>query len=113
MQQGVQTDATCNMQQRWELLANNVASVYTGLKVWPVSNFAQQHASTFNKMQQGVQTDATCNMQQRWELLANNVASVCMQPKTSFGLIRDGLFTNWKFGFVFDPRLHDLQRSCT
>ena len=23
--------------------------------------------------------------------------------------IRDSLFTNWKFGFVFDPRLYDLQ----
>ena len=32
MQQGVQTDATCNIQQCWELLANNVASVCTGLK---------------------------------------------------------------------------------
>ena len=30
MQQGVQTDATCNIQQCWELLANNVASVCTG-----------------------------------------------------------------------------------
>ena len=29
-QQGVQTDATCNMQQFWELLAKNVASVCTG-----------------------------------------------------------------------------------
>ena len=29
--------------------------------------------------------------------------------KTSRGLIRDGLFTNWKFGFVSDPQLHDLQ----
>ena len=28
---------------------------------------------------------------------------------TSCGLIRDGLFTNWKLGFVFDPRLHGLQ----
>ena len=28
---------------------------------------------------------------------------------TSFGLIGDGLFTYWKFGFVFDPRLYDLQ----
>ena len=27
MQQGVQTDATCNIQQCWELLVNNVASV--------------------------------------------------------------------------------------
>ena len=28
MQQGVQTDATCNIQQCWELLANNVTSVW-------------------------------------------------------------------------------------
>ena len=33
MQQGVQTDATCNIQQCWGLLANNVASVWTGLKM--------------------------------------------------------------------------------
>ena len=33
MQQGVQTDATSNMQQCWELLANNVASVCTQLKL--------------------------------------------------------------------------------
>ena len=32
MQQGVQTDGTRNIQQCWELLANNVASVCTGLK---------------------------------------------------------------------------------
>ena len=32
MQKGVQTDATCNIQKCWELLANNVASVCTGLK---------------------------------------------------------------------------------
>ena len=31
MQQGVQTDTTCNIPQFWELLANNVASVCTGL----------------------------------------------------------------------------------
>ena len=30
MKQGVQMDATCNIQQCWELLANNVASVCTG-----------------------------------------------------------------------------------
>ena len=29
--------------------------------------------------------------------------------KTSCGLIRDCLSTNWKFGFVFDPWLYDLQ----
>ena len=32
MQQGVQTDVTCNIQQCWELLANNVGSFCTGLK---------------------------------------------------------------------------------
>ena len=31
MQQGVQTEATCNIQQYWDLLANNVSSVCTGL----------------------------------------------------------------------------------
>ena len=31
MKQGVQTGATCNIQQCWELLANNVASVCKGL----------------------------------------------------------------------------------
>ena len=35
-----------------------------GLKVWPVSNFEQQHVTTSNNIQQGVQTDVTCNVQQ-------------------------------------------------
>ena len=29
--------------------------------------------------------------------------------KTSCGLIQDGLFTNWQFGSLTDPWLHDLQ----
>ena len=29
--------------------------------------------------------------------------------KTSFRLVGDGLFTRWKVGLVFDPRLYDLQ----
>ena len=33
MQQSVQTDATCNIQQCWELLGNKVASVFTGLNI--------------------------------------------------------------------------------
>ena len=33
MQQDVQTDATCNIQQCWELLVNNVASVCTQPKL--------------------------------------------------------------------------------
>ena len=30
--------------------------------------------------------------------------------KISYGLVWDGLFTNWKFGFAFDRRLRDIQR---
>ena len=37
-------------EQCWELLANNVASVWTGLKVWPVSNFARQLPTTRNRV---------------------------------------------------------------
>ena len=42
---------------------NNVASICTGLKVWLVSNFAQQRTKASNNMQQGVkQTQhVTCN----------------------------------------------------
>ena len=58
MQQGVQTDATCNIQQCWELLANNATSVCTGLKIctfWTRSNESHlysnkiPHAFIWNK----------------------------------------------------------------
>ena len=52
-----------------DLLAKNVAHICSGLKVWPVSNFAKQRATTSSNKQQGVQTDATCT--------SNNVASFC------------------------------------
>ena len=49
IQQGVQTDATCDIQQCWELLASNVASVCTGLKSLTgfkfMRNNSQQHAT--------------------------------------------------------------------
>ena len=35
MQQDVQTDATCNIQQCWELLVNNVASICTQPNMTP------------------------------------------------------------------------------
>ena len=46
MQQGVQTDATRNIQQCWELLANNVASVCTRLQVtiYPVIHISSCRA---------------------------------------------------------------------
>ena len=78
----VQTDPTLlryasaitEQKKCWELLAE---------KFKPVSNFAQQYATTSNNMQQGVQTDATCNIQQCWDLVANNVASVWMGLKAA------------------------------
>ena len=42
MQQAVQTDATCNI-QHWELLANNVASVCTGLNTFNVIYLVECH----------------------------------------------------------------------
>ena len=42
LQQGVQTDATCNIKQCWELLVNNVASVCTGLKM-PVGELSHSN----------------------------------------------------------------------
>ena len=38
-QRGVQTDATCNIQQCWELLINNFASVCTQPKEWSAPNW--------------------------------------------------------------------------
>ena len=42
MQQAVQMDATCNI-QHWELLANNVASVCTGLNTSNVIYLVEYH----------------------------------------------------------------------
>ena len=73
-------------------------------KVWPVSNFLQQHATTSKNMQQGVQTDATCNIQQCWELLANNVASICTglqivgENTDKPGKIRHARTTHYRLG---------------
>ena len=55
----VQTDSTL---LRYAYTKEKLGVV--GWKVWPVSNFAQHHATTSNNVQQGVQTDATCNIQQ-------------------------------------------------
>ena len=38
-QRGVQTDATCNIQQCWELLVNNFASICTQPKEWSAPNW--------------------------------------------------------------------------
>ena len=82
----MQTDATSHniVACCWGFLANSVASVCTGLKVWPVSNYMQQVPTSANKCQHccgSMQTDATCWVQQCCLLLVNNVASVCMGLK--------------------------------
>ena len=67
MKQGVETDATCNINQ-----------CLHGAKSLTGSNFAQQLPTTRNNMQQGVQTDPT----------PNNVASV------STGLLKGDALMN-------------------
>ena len=42
-------------------------------------------------------------------MTSDNVETSSRQTVELLVEIRDGLFTNWKFGFVFDPRLYDLQ----
>ena len=71
----VQTDATCNIQQCWELLAYNIASVCKNQFQTPAQqvttpNNPQQHATS-------VQTDATCNIQHCWELFRGVVGQQC------------------------------------
>ena len=77
-----------------------------GWKLWPVSNFAQQHPTTWNR---AVQTDATCNIQQCWELLANNVASVSTGPKTE----GSKEFNFWKYFYFALSENYLLQRHAT
>ena len=55
-----------NPQQCWELLANSVASVCTGLKLWPVSNFAQQHPTTCNRVCKRTQHVTSNNVGSCW-----------------------------------------------
>ena len=53
-----------------------VASVYTLLKLLPVSNIGHQIPITCNNMQQGMQTDPTCNIQQ-WCVRLHGASDVC------------------------------------
>ena len=79
----MQTDATSHyiVACCWGFLANNVASVCTGLKVWPKSNYTQQVPTSANIVVVPCKTDATCWAQECCVLLSNNVASVCMGLK--------------------------------
>ena len=48
---------------------NNVASVCTGLKVWPVSNFAQQHPTTCNRVCKRTQHVTSNNVGSCWSTM--------------------------------------------
>ena len=65
MQQGVQTDATCNIQQCWELLASNVASVSTGLKASPTGLAVRMISSSEDSLLLSIQYGLLGNMTTR------------------------------------------------
>ena len=102
----MQTDATSDniVACCWGVLANNVASVCMGLKVWPVSKYTQQvptllwfHANGQNMLGP---TILRVVGQQWCVLLANNVASVCMGLTTVFDFMRPlGVFHQNKIVF--------------
>ena len=89
----MQTDATSHniVACCWGFLANNVASVCMGLKVWAVSNYIQQVPTSANivvvvgtsfvvpkSRTLKAHTNERNKSQQCCVLLPNNVASVCM-----------------------------------
>ena len=115
-----QTDVTSAISSRqhcWMLLANNVASVCMGLKVWPVSNYTQQvptiptllwfHANGRNKSQH-------CWAQQCWVLLANNVGSVCMRLNCLRRRPHEpGYFRKRRFFLRSTPYLKESASTCS
>ena len=82
MKQGVQTDATCNIQQCWELLANNVASVSTGPKTEGSKEFS------FWK-------DFYFALSENY-LLRRHVTHVCFHISISV-ILHHQTLTSWKF----------------
>ena len=71
----MQTDATSHniVACCWGFLANNVASVCMGPKVWSVSNYTQQVPTSANIV--------VVPRKRTQHVGPNNVASVCMGPK--------------------------------
>ena len=65
---------TCNIQQCWELLANNVALVCTGLKVRQVSNLAQQHPTAWNWVCKRTQHVTSNNVGSCWPTILRSFA---------------------------------------
>ena len=62
MQQGVQTNAPCNIQQCWELLADNVASICTGLKASPTGLAVRMISSSEDSLLLSIQYGLPGNM---------------------------------------------------
>ena len=87
MQQGVQTDATCNIQPCWGLLANNVASVCTGLNAEIMSSNPAKDPKFFYRV----------NLQLYLRL---NSVDVCPIDYPSFTLLFVKLAEENEFGIV-------------
>ena len=56
-----------------------------------------------------VHTYNTRNANNYRPYFCRNTVLINLDCKTSCGLIRDGLFTNWQFGLVIDHQQRDLQ----
>ena len=73
MQQGVLTDATCNIEQCWELLVNNVASVCTQPKSPEEGKSAKfGQAACLDEDSSGTDADADLPVEANPHLLSQN-----------------------------------------
>ena len=97
-----------NEQTRPGFLALCVASVCTGIKVLPVSKFAQQLPTTRNNMEQAVQTTQHVTSNNFWELLSNNtkIASIVKKVFTA-NLCIYILGVNSSNGGITNPKCGD------
>ena len=71
MQKGVQTDATCNIQIRWELLVNNVASVCTGLQIPHLEIRDSSLARRVVSLDKELYSALNCKFSQLWEAVSS------------------------------------------
>ena len=78
-----------------------------GWKVWPVSNFAQQHPITCNRVGKRKQHD---NIQQFWGLLGNNVASVWLHVALHSANVKIMLVLNYSNSYLV-TRLTEINQK--
>ena len=129
MQQGVQMDARCNIQQWWKLLINNVASVCTALPTLMGPRTLITHG--LQRLMGCILPTMHCRSQHCWELLlpfahhcqharnnsqhccANNVESCCARLHAALNFIRAFFYPSSVdlFGKLLCPCKHN-HRNC-